>query len=240
LAASEKNPATGAIDWQHALDPAVNAQASTLPGASLVVSRLAKFIAETQGTPPEVHLVGHSAGSIFLGAMLDRLADAKIPVSSLTYMAPAIRTDDFLKSVKPHLGKNVQHFTSFAMSDQLELDDTCAGVYHKSLLYLVSRAFEPKVGERPVPILGMKRHATTSVGGTTFKDAVAAVGGSLVWSPSQTPTISRSAAHSHGGFDDDSATMTSVMLRLLGKATIAKPNVYAPNAPRLGLLSKDA
>jgi hypothetical protein len=233
VAASQKDSATAAIDWSKALDPAVNAQASTLPGASLVVSRLAKFMAETPGAKADVHLVGHSAGSIFLGAMLDRLADAKIPVKSLTYLAPAIRTDEFLKSVQPHLGKNVEQFTSFAMSDALELADNCGGVYHKSLLYLVSRAFEPEVGEHPVPIVGMQRYATTKVSGTTYADAVASVGGSLVWSPSQTPTISRSLAHSHGGFDNDSATMTSVMLRVLGKATIAERNVYAPNAGRL-------
>jgi hypothetical protein len=233
VAASVKNRATDGIDWSRALDPAVNAQASTLPGASIVVSRLAKFMAETQGTKPEVHLVGHSAGSIFLGAMLARLADAKIPVTSLTYLAPAIRTDAFLSSVRPHLGTTVDKFAQFAMSDKLELDDTCANVYHKSLLYLVSRAFEPKVGEHPVPILGMQRYATTEIGGVSLADVAAAVGGDLVWSPSQTPTISRSASHSHGGFDDDIATMTSVMLRVLGKATIAERNVYAPNAARL-------
>ena len=233
VAASVKDPDTEAIDWARAMDPAVNAQASTLPGASLVVSRLGKFMADSHGTPPEVHLVGHSAGSIFLGAMLDRLADAKIPVTSLTYLAPAIRTDDFLRSVQPYLGKTVQRFSSFALSDRLELADTCAGVYHKSLLYLVSRAFEPKVGERPVPILGMQRYADERVKGTTFEDVVASVGGSLIWSPSQTPTISRSLAHSHGGFDNDSATMTSVMLRVLGKATIAERNTYTANAPRL-------
>ena len=232
LAASEKSPATASIDWTNALDPTVNAEAGKLPGASLVVSRLARFLAHAKGTTPEIHLVGHSAGSIFLGAMLDRLAEAKIPVTSVTYMAPAIRTDDFLRSVQPHLGKDVQHFTSFAMSDQLELADNCGGVYHKSLLYLVSRAFEPKIGEHPVPILGMQRHATTRVSGTTFAAAAQSVGGSLVWSPSQAPTISRSLAHSHGGFDDDSATMTSVMLRILGKATIAERNVYTPNAHR--------
>ena len=36
---------------------------------------------------------------------------------------------------------------------------------------------------------------------------------------------------SHGGFDDDSATMTSVLLRILRSTSVAPGNEYAPNLP---------
>ena len=60
---------------------------------------------------------------IFLGAMLDRLAD--VPIASLTYLAPAIRVDTFLSQVVPHLGSHVREFATFGMSAQRELDDVC-------------------------------------------------------------------------------------------------------------------
>jgi hypothetical protein len=50
-----------------------------------------------------------------------------------------------------------------------------------------------------------------------------------VWSPSSEPTDLRSDATSHGGFDEDSATMTSVLLRILGTTTVRPGNEYVPN-----------
>ncbi len=55
-------------------------------------------------------------------------------------------------------------FVLFTLTDKAEQDDDCGGVYHKSLLYLVSHAFEEHVripgipGERFAgePILGME------------------------------------------------------------------------------------
>jgi hypothetical protein len=205
-----------------------------LPGASLTVSRLAKYIAESP-EPVEIHLVGHSAGSIFLGAMLERMAG--MDIASMSYLAPAIRTDTFLEQVVPHLGGHVGAFATFGLDDRRELDDVCAArghtIYHKSLLYLVSRALERPTGDSSeVPLLGMQRYADTNVGGTTTRAAVSAAGGTMVWSPSERPVNSRTDSTSHGGFDDNVATMTSVMLRVLGSSQLTDVATYQARAQR--------
>jgi len=56
----------------------------------------------------------------------------------------------------------IKRFALFTLDDQTEQDDDCAAIYHKSLLYLVSNAFENAV-RVPVfhpdgePILGMQK-----------------------------------------------------------------------------------
>jgi hypothetical protein len=116
-----------------------------------------------------------------------------------------------------------------------ELDDVVGAggvsIYHKSLLYLVSRGFErPAPGEEgEVPIVGMAHFAESKVSGTSFATAVEEVGGDLVWSPDASSSRSRSDSSSHGGFDDDSATMTSVLLRILGQEKVEPGNEFAPN-----------
>ncbi len=209
-----------------------------LPGASLVVAKLKEHLAQRPKKPTEVHLVGHSAGSIFLTGLLDRLVDARIPVASLTYLAAAVRTDTWMDRVLPHLKSGaVQKFTSFGMDPVRELDDVCGGrgvvLYHKSLLYLVSKALERTQGGKQVevPLVGMAHFAEAKVNGTTLVKAVGEVGGSLVWSPNASPSHSRSDAAAHGAFDDDTATMTSVLLRILDQQTVQPGNEYVPNLP---------
>jgi hypothetical protein len=209
-----------------------------LPGASLVVARLKAYLASKGNRNTEVHLVGHSAGSIFLTFLLERLVEQGVPVTSLTYLAPAERTDVWLERVLPHLeSHSVGKFASFGMDPIRELDDVVAGagvaVYHKSLLYLVSKALERSDPQHDgeVPLVGMAHFAETEVAGTSLVQAVDKVGGSLVWSPEATSPQSRSDSATHGGFDDDSATMTSVLLRILEQDTVRPGNEYVPNLP---------
>ena len=211
-----------------------------LPGASLTVTRLKHYIEQADPDLVEVHLVAHSAGAIFLAGVLDRLDEADIPVASLSYLAPAIRTDQWVQDVLRHLRSGrVSRFASFGLNAERELNDVCGAggvaVYQKSLLYLVSRALERSVGgSGDVPLVGMAKFANTAVGGTTLADAVKKVDGMLVWSPAERPPSARSDATSHGGFDDDSPTMTSVMLRVLDRSTVAAGNTYVPNSPLSG------
>ncbi len=216
--------------------------AEELPGASLTVARLKEHLRQKGNRDTEVHLVGHSAGSIFLAHLVQRLVEARIPVASLTYLAAAQRTDEWLQLVLPHLRSGaVGSFTAFGMDPIRELDDVVGGagvsIYHKSLLYLVSRALEvaPRGASRTlqaeIPLVGMAHFAETEVGGTTLAKAVEDVGGELLWSPNAAPSRSRSDSASHGGFDDDTATMTSVLLRILGQDTVAPGNEFVPNLP---------
>ncbi len=209
-----------------------------LPGGSLLVSRLKSYLSERPRVPTEVHLVGHSAGTILLAGLLEPMVKAKVPVASLTYLAAAIRTDTWLEKVLPHLRSgDLGGFTAFGMNPARELDDVCGGrgiaIYHKSLLYLVSKALEHTQAGRDeeVPLVGMAHFAETPVGRTTLVDAVAEVGGDLVWSPSSSPSRARSDCSTHGGFDDDNATMTSVLLRILDQDSVQPGNEFVPNLP---------
>lgn len=184
------------------------------PGASLVVSRLRSYADEVAPETVEVHLVGHSAGAVFTAHLLSRLASEEIPVTSLSWLAPAITVDEFERLVVPLLnGRQLERFTSFGLSDALELDDVVGTsqlkIYQKSLLYLVSRALE---GNRETPLVGLQRHASESIAALTLNHGAA----NFFWSPSQSPLDGRSSATSHGGMDEDMLTMTSVLLQILG------------------------
>ena len=104
----------------------------------------------------EVHLVGHSAGSIILGHLLDDCTRNNLSIDSCTLYAAAC-TIEFTNSqyVRAHnngiLSKD--HLTMYVLSEKNEQDDT-VGPYQKSLLYLVSRALE---GAHKTPLLGMAK-----------------------------------------------------------------------------------
>jgi hypothetical protein len=213
---------------------------SNPPGATLTLGRLANYLDQQGRDNVSVHLVGHSAGSIFLAPMLARLAEAQIKVASLGLLAPAIRVDEFARDILPRLGSTVDEFATFAMSDPRELDDALqqngVTVYHKSLLYLVSRALErvasgDQGGE--VRLLGMERffdRPVTAGAANTLREAIEAVGGVCVFSRSAAPDDSRSDSTSHGGFDDDAQSMTSLVMRILKVAHADDVEEYVANA----------
>lgn len=216
-------------------------------GGTLLVQLLADYVAEHGADAVEVHLVGHSAGSIVLAELLERLAERQLAVSTLALLAPAIRVDAFGRDVLPHIGegKTVARFVTFAMTDQRELDDVCGqgniAIYQKSLLYLVSRALERRrQGDEAardafeVPILGMQRFFDRSIdgdAGETLRAALERVGGRAVFAPASLPVDERSDSSSHGGFDDDRLTMTSVIMQMLRVADPAAVREFQPHAP---------
>jgi acetyl esterase/lipase len=210
---------------------------AAMPGASLTVLRLAEYVRQHQDEQVLVHLVGHSAGAIFHAALLQRLVEAGMPVASMALLAPALRVDEFERDILPHLGANggVRRFTVFNLSNQRELDDACGAsgvdVYHKSLLYLVSRALEARPsGQSEASLLGMERFFDRPPGGGSLRRRIEARGGVCVFSPAALADNSRSEATSHGGFAGDSRTMTSVVMRALGRLTPVPENQYQPNA----------
>jgi hypothetical protein len=208
-----------------------------LAGGSVLVARLRQYLDEHADVPTEIHLVGHSAGSIFLTGVIKQLTSAGIQVESLTYLAAAIRTDEWMREVLPRLRQgDVKRFSAFGLNPTRELDDVCGArgvaIYRKSLLYLVSRAFEIPLDSdaTDVPLIGMARFADDVVGETSYARAVESLeDAALVWSPSAKPTNCRADSSSHGGFDDDNPTMTSVLLRILGKGTVQPGNEYVAN-----------
>jgi hypothetical protein len=172
----------------------------------------------------ELHIVGHSAGSIFAAHALPLLSNLGIPLKSVQFLAPAIRTDTFKELLLPGLEAGHTPLPSlYVLSDKLERDDS-VGPYGKSLLYLVSNAFE---GTRGVPILGMKacidadkKLAKLFDGSVDGRPALVVSEGIPIDVAKEAAAIKQGASvsHSHGGFDNDCATMNSVLTRVLGSA----------------------
>lgn len=198
---------TGKAAWDEMKENAV--RASRPGGAALrVVGHLQAL--QTAHGPIEVHLVGHSAGSILLAPLLTQLDAAGIGVATCTLWAPACTMQVFEEHYRPALqSRRVGRFALYVLGDKAEQDDHCAHIYNKSLLYLVSNAFE----ERPripgfrdgVPLLGMEK----------FLGPVRA----LLTGPHELVVAPDGAdlsqARVHGAFDDDPSTVGSTFRRIL-------------------------
>lgn len=188
------------------------------------VEQAKKNLAGQGRTGWELHIVGHSAGSIFAAHAMPLLSNLGIPLKSVQFMAPAIRTDIFKQLLLPGLESGLIPLpTLYILSDKLECDDT-VGPYAKSLLYLVSNAFE---GSREVPILGMKacvdadKKLAELFGREVDGQPALVVSEGIALDSSQEAAAIRqgaSASRSHGGFDNDAVTMNSVLTRILGGA----------------------
>jgi hypothetical protein len=152
-----------------------------------------------QRHPIRLHLVGHSAGSIVLAYLIDRLAGEEWEFASVTFMAPAIRVDTFAQRVRPWIASgHVKRLREYHLADAAEKQDpTCRSIlgYGRSLLYLVSHSFE---GGREVPLLGMEKHFPADLARNRSVKVFTAPG-------------VETASTTHGGFDDDDATIASVI-----------------------------
>jgi pimeloyl-ACP methyl ester carboxylesterase len=178
-------------------------------GVAVLEAFRAAFLAA--GEWKQLHLVGHSTGAILLAYLLEAL-EALGPtrrVRTCSLMAPAATIDLFHSHYRPLLGPQtpfgVDQMTVYNLTDQLERDDNVAAVYRKSLLYLVSRAFEEQT---PAPLLGMQTHSAP------LPDLAPGVL-EVLYSSGPGPGV-RSASTSHGGFDNDPHTMNDVLRRVLG------------------------
>ncbi len=163
------------------------------------------------GKIDEIHLVGHSAGSIFHAPLVEKFAAAKVPIKSLNLWAPACTIELFKKAYLPAIkSKAIEEFDLYTLDDATEQDDDCAQIYHKSLLYLVSNAFEksPHIPAiRPgIPLLGLAKDVDAS-------QASIFDGDRLRWLLA--PGGASDARH-HGDFDNDKATLMSTLQRILG------------------------
>jgi len=78
-------------------------------------------------------------------------------------------------------------------------------LYKRSLLYLISNAFE---GARGVPVLGMEKFFNRDVAPTLPPNYTVRVA----------PSSGASGAVRHGDFDDDKKTRAAVIAHMLGQA----------------------
>ena len=167
---------------------------------------LMRLLDTTKANSIKLHVAGHSTGAILQAYLLHQLQklDKTARVQSCSLMAPAATNGLFKKIYLPLLdSKVVQEMTIYNLTEELEQDDNVAKVYGKSLLYLVSRAFE----ENPVaPILGMQKYNSVLPVKNLPVKFVYSKGGKR----------GRSLSTSHGGFDNDPATLNDILKRILG------------------------
>lgn len=131
-----------------------NAEFASLPtrGGDLLVSALQNLKA-IWGNQLELHLVGHSAGTIFLGYLIDLLTarGLEAQIGSIHLYAPACTVQFANRHFAPHDALMKRLYLDI-LSDENERDDSVA-IYRKSLLYMVSNALE---GDLRTPILGLE------------------------------------------------------------------------------------
>lgn len=232
---------TGKLAWDEMKENALAATRREHGGARLVVH----YVRELARQGVEIHVVGHSAGSILLAPFVQLLAEAGVTVASCTLWAPACTIDLFQECYRPAIDDGlIERFALFTLTDKAEQDDDCAGIYHKSLLYLVSHAFErrlrnpliPITGEASlpaagIPILGMEWWLTRDRRTRNYFQRIDGAAGApaaeprAVWilAPNTFAAGSRNAstAQRHGEFDDDAATVKATLARVLGRPAVA-------------------
>ena len=179
-------------------------------GTKVLHMLAAALAAVPEARRPGLHLVGHSAGSILFGRLLESLTSSpdlsSLRFENLILFAPACTHDLFEESIKPSLVKQrVSELVHFLLDDGTERDDSVAMIYRKSLLYLVSRSYQAK-GEI-VPIMGMQKHLD--------KLPVDGVQNRIkTFNTADHPD--KTTSKKHGEFDNDVATMNSMLSFVLG------------------------
>ncbi|HZH44462.1 MAG TPA: C1 family peptidase [Lysobacter sp.] len=219
----------------------VDGQLQEAGGAALTARLLAEWMANDPDV--ELHLAAHSGGSVLLAPLVQLLtADGVVPsgpaagmqglgrrIESLALWAPAATVDLFLDAYAPAIEAGaIRRAALFTLTERAEQDDQCAGVYHKSLLYLVAHALEAQPRSW---IDRDRRHGTPLVGMTRFiEDGPPALraliaSGRLDWirSPNTGVPVGSpdgAQAATHGAFDDDRAVLAATVARILGLPSV--------------------
>ncbi len=208
--------------WSQMKDNARGAVDHRWGGAFKLAKKLSSL--RKAGAPDfELHLVGHSAGSILLGHLMRTLIDMKIPVQTISLFAPACSIQFFEDKFLSHLsGKaGTTRLTIFNLRDEIERKDHVAKIYNKSLLYLVSEAFER---ERKLPLLGMQKHVEASnVLSLLFGKPKKLTKHTAIYAHDRVSVTLKSSAESHGGFDNDVDTLNSTLRIITRKKRLKFP-----------------
>lgn len=122
-------------------------------GGDLLAEAL-RQLAASWGQDFELHLIGHSAGSIILGRLLAKLTQKGLGerIGSVHLYAPACSVSFANRYYAPH-AEIMQRLHLHLLSERRERDDNVGQIYRKSLLYFVSNALE---ADPRLPILGLE------------------------------------------------------------------------------------
>ncbi|PHS69024.1 MAG: peptidase C1 [Methylophaga sp.] len=169
-------------------------------------------LSKKEGTNLKIHIAGHSTGAVLMAHLLNALEELapELRVSSCSLLAPACTIDLFRSHYYPYLmtGENdfgVDNMQIFNLNEKLEKNDNVAAIYRKSLLYLVSKAFEENI---PAQILGMKKYSDMLLEDNDFPEKLR-----INYSDGKVGNLT--ASTSHGGFDNDVATMNTLLKSIL-------------------------
>ena len=158
----------------------------------------------------KVTLVGHSAGSIFIVELMQRLIAAHPSFrASCVLLAPACTFERFATAL-PDLRKGLTALRIFNLSDELERGYWEVPVlYSASLLYLVSGILE---NNPDTALIGMQRYYSGEKPYTTPQIASVRkfLEPALNWAPAKIAPARLCNATKHGGFDQDAATLMSL------------------------------
>jgi hypothetical protein len=239
---------TGRAEWKEMKENALLATTDEEGGARYVAGLLNELL----GTDSryELHIMAHSAGAILQAPLVQLLGhDGLIPsgpmqgetglghkIRTCTLMAPACTMKLFDETFLPGISAGaIDRFALFSLKDDFEQDDNLANIYHKSLLYLVSNAFEdkariPVVSPQGEPLLGMEKYIRKNRKlMRLIRDA-----DNVDWilTPNDVSEGSRDAsrARQHGDFDDDTHTVKAGLARILGK-TMARADFSFAHSP---------
>jgi hypothetical protein len=216
--------AHGRAQWAEMIENAMGATTNTQGGARIVIQALKALMAADPSI--EIHIVGHSAGSIFMGPIARELTKFS-KISTCHLWAPACTTSFFKKYYLPLLkgaSRTIREFALYTLTDSAERDDHCAHIYNKSLLYLVSQALEEEYhplrwGWPGAPLLGMEKFIRAD---KEINDLFSNQSATWVLSPnSETAALKASKSKSHGDFDDDKPTIKGMLTRIVGSAVSA-------------------
>ena len=142
-------------------------------GAALFVSQLVQAIGRTPQDPYKLHLVGHSAGSIYLALLYQKVlrpllaGSANATLASIHFMAPAITIQQATATLAGAVPR--ERFFVYTLSDAAEENDSIQ-IYPSSLLTYIADHLEDPGGR--VPLLGIRKDLRgANVGFVTQIDA---------------------------------------------------------------------
>ncbi len=201
-------------------------------GGRLFLDALAQKL--SAGAMPEITLVGHSTGAVFIDNFLGELArgaaagDRNWPDGvkfQVVLLAPAA-TFRHMTDGWPAAAPRVRRLRMFTMYDTNEQADHLVGsLYPRSLLYFVCGVVERDRQQESViqPLVGLNRYYGDSFAEwpdlTTLRDYMGAEQ-RVVWSPTApgSPLGRRSQAVTHTGFNTDTEVAQSVAALVDGSA----------------------
>lgn len=135
-------------------------------------------------------------------------------IESVSILAPASKVDLYKKTYQPILENKtslkINQMYIYNLLDKLERDNDVIGLYRKSLLYLVSNAFESTNNKRvkQTSLLCMEKFSKT-IPDTYDKPMIHYSNGYCGY---------RSRASLYSGFDNDLVTMNNILKTILNKS----------------------